>query len=299
MPGTQDWRFRPLSHPAIHPVAAFEDNYIWLLVDAQQHRAAVVDPGDAAPVIAALRERGLALAAVLVTHHHRDHVGGLAALRSAFPQAVVYGPHNPAIAGIDRRLRQGDTFRLDGFDAEFTVHEVPGHTLDHIAFFSRRIGHDPRPVLFCGDTLFAAGCGRLFEGSASQMMQSLGVLASLPDETLVHCAHEYTLSNLRFARAAEPDNAALADREREAIALRAASIETVPSSIAIERATNPFLRWREPGVRATAAARAGMAASANTAGTSATDNGREASTSVLTDEATFATIRQWKNDFRA
>jgi hydroxyacylglutathione hydrolase len=278
MPGTQDWRFRPRSHPAIVPIPAFDDNYIWLLVDAQRTRAAVVDPGDAAPVVAALGQRGLALAAVLVTHHHRDHVGGLSALRTAYPQARVFGPHNPAIDGIDQRLVDGDAFRLDGFDAAFTVHAVPGHTLDHIAFFSSRIGQDPRPVLFCGDTLFAGGCGRLFEGSPSQMMRSLGTLSGLPDDTLVYCAHEYTLANLRFARAAEPDNTDLADREREAIALRAASIETVPSSIGIERATNPFLRWNEPGIRASAGGRLGQDAPAA--------------------EATFAAIRQWKNEFR-
>lgn len=275
----QKRRFRAPSHPRIFPVPAFDDNYIWLFTDASGARAVVVDPGDAAPVIAMLRDRGLALAAVLVTHHHRDHVGGLPALRAAFPDATVYGPGNPAIAGIDRRLAAGDRVELDGFDVAFDVHEVPGHTLDHIAFHAQRLGNDPRPVLFCGDTLFAAGCGRLFEGSPEQMADSLDRLAALPPDTLVYCAHEYTLSNLRFARAVEPDNAAIADREREALALRAEHVETVPSDIGIERATNPFLRWQQAAVRSAAERHAGR--------------------SGLPAIEVFATIRRWKNDFRA
>jgi hydroxyacylglutathione hydrolase len=278
MTGTP-WHFRPDPHPRILPVPAFQDNYIWLLLDAQQASAAVIDPGDAPPVLEALASRGLRLAHILVTHHHADHVGGLPALKAAFPDARVHGPVNPRIGGIDHRVGDGDTVKLDGFDATFRVLAVPGHTLDHIAFHSVRIGQDPRPVLFCGDTLFAGGCGRLFEGAPEQMMASLATLAALPAETLVYCAHEYTLSNLRFARAAEPDNGTLAEREREAIALRERGIETVPSSIGIERATNPFLRWDSPTIRAQAQARTGAG------DPSATD--------------TFAAVRQWKNDFRA
>jgi hydroxyacylglutathione hydrolase len=279
VPVQRSWRFRPPSHPRIFPIPAFDDNYIWLLTDARNERATVVDPGDAAPVIADLRTRGLALTAVLVTHHHRDHVGGLPALRSAYPDAVVYGPVNPSIAGIDRRLAAGDSFELDGFDARFDVLEVPGHTLDHIAFHAARVGDDPRAVLFCGDTLFAAGCGRLFEGSPEQMMASLDRLSALDPDTLVYCAHEYTLSNLRFARAVEPDNAALAEREREAVALRAERIETVPSNLATELATNPFMRWHEPAVRRAAE--------------------REAGRSGLSAADIFATVRRWKNEFRS
>jgi hydroxyacylglutathione hydrolase len=266
-------------HPAILPVPAFADNYIWLLCDGQRRRAVVVDPGDAAPVIAALAAHGLELAAVLVTHHHADHVGGLPALRAAFPAAVVHGPRNPAISGIDRRYGQGDRLELDGFEAAFEVIEVPGHTLDHIAWFAPTVGRaDPRPVLFCGDTLFAGGCGRLFEGSATQMLQSLDRLAALPDETLVFCAHEYTASNLRFARAVEPGNAALAERDRRVTALRAADHATVPSSLGLERATNPFLRSGHDAVRAAADARLGRAAN--------------------DDVEVFAAIRQWKDGFR-
>jgi hydroxyacylglutathione hydrolase len=267
------------AHPAILPVPAFTDNYIWLLCDGQRRRAAVVDPGDAAPVIAALAAHGLELVAVLVTHHHADHVGGLPALREAFPAAVVHGPRNPAIGGIDRRYGQGDTLVLDGFELRFQVIEVPGHTLDHIAWFAPSIGStDPRPVLFCGDTLFAGGCGRLFEGTATQMLASLGRLAALPDETMVFCAHEYTASNLRFARAVEPGNEAIAERDRRVTELRAAKRATVPSRLALERATNPFLRTAQGTVRAAAEARLGRAAN--------------------DDAEVLAAIRQWKDGFR-
>lgn len=237
-------------HPRILAIPAFQDNYIWMLVDQAGRRAAVVDPGDAAPVIDALQAHHLDLVAVLVTHHHADHVGGLAALRARYPAMTVHGPHNPAIAGIDRRWRAGDSLALDGFGAHFDVFEVPGHTLDHIAWYAPRLtGDDTRPVLFCGDTLFAGGCGRLFEGTPVQMHASLSRLAALPGDTLVYCAHEYTASNLRFARKVEPNSAALARRGAEVAALRAAHRPTVPSSIAVERATNPFLRVNHPDVQ--------------------------------------------------
>jgi hydroxyacylglutathione hydrolase len=284
LPGQASGRFCPRPHPAIVPVAAFSDNYIWLVQDPAGQQAFVVDPGDAAPVIAALRDRGLTLSAVLVTHHHPDHVGGLPALRAAFPSAIVYGPRNPSIAGIDRRLAAGDRAALAAFGADFEVLEVPGHTLDHIAFFTPRLAsqagtRDDRPVLFCGDTLFAAGCGRLFEGTPAQMLASLARLAALPGDTLVHCAHEYTLSNLSFARAVEPASAALAERQADAAARRAEGRPTVPSDIAAERATNPFLRWQEPSVRDAARQRLGHEAA--------------------TDAEVFAALRSWKNDYRA
>jgi hydroxyacylglutathione hydrolase len=267
-------------HPAIVPVPAFSDNYIWLLRDRTGRRAAVVDPGDATPVLAALSAAGLALAAVLITHHHPDHVGGLPALREAFPEALVHGPTETRAEGIDRRWRDGDTVELEGFDARFEVIAVPGHTLDHVAYFAPRIGEvDPRPVLFCGDTLFAGGCGRVFEGTAAQMSASLARLATLPDDTLVYCAHEYTASNLRFARAVEPDNAALDERERGTAALRAEGRPTVPSTLALERRTNPFLRTDAPEVRRAAELRLGR--------------------SPADRVEVFAAVRQWKDGFRA
>jgi hydroxyacylglutathione hydrolase len=266
-------------HPRIVPVRAFTDNYIWLLLDGAGRRAAVVDPGDAAPVLAALAAQGLALAHVLVTHHHADHVGGLPALRDAFPQATVHGPAATRVDGIDHRYHAGDRLTLDGFDAAFEVLAVPGHTLDHIAWFAPQIGAtDPRPVLFCGDTLFAGGCGRLFEGSPGQMHASLARLAALPPTTLVYCAHEYTEANLRFARAVEPGNAALAERTRQTAELRAADRATVPSSLAVERATNPFLRADQTEVADAAAQRLGHAPA----------DAVEA----------FAAVRLWKDGFR-
>ena len=267
------------THPAIVAVPAFADNYIWLIRDSQRRQAAVVDPGDAAPVIAALRAEGLTLAAVLVTHHHPDHVGGLPALRDACPDALVHGPAASRVEGIDHRWRAGDRVELAGFEAEFEVIEVPGHTLDHIAYFARAIGHDdPRPVLFCGDTLFAGGCGRMFEGTPVQFTDSLGRLAALPDATLVYCAHEYTTSNLRFAGVVEPDNPTLAARIALTATLRAQDRATVPSTLAVERATNPFLRASEPAVAAAAAARLGRAPAGPV--------------------EVFAAVRQWKDGFR-
>jgi hydroxyacylglutathione hydrolase len=257
----------------IEPIKAFEDNYLWLLHD--NTHAVVVDPGDSAPVEACLAALNLELVAILVTHHHADHTGGLAALLQA-RNIPVYGPHNPKITHINQRLSAGSRIALGkaGSLGTFEVFEVPGHTLDHIAFYSAAHG-----VLFCGDTLFSAGCGRLFEGSPAQMLQSLQQLASLPAATKVYCTHEYTLANLRFAASAEPVN-----NTREAYvvwcqAQRAAGLPTLPSNIGQERAINPFLRCNEPGLRAAVQANAGAAALEN-------------------ELDTFAALRQWKNNFK-
>ena len=248
---------------------AFADNLIWMLHD--DVNAIVVDPGAAAPVSSALREKGLRLAAILVTHHHPDHVGGLGELQ-ALVQGPVYGPAHEAMPVPVEKLSQGMAFDLPGLHVE--VLDVPGHTAGHIAYVVTEPGR--APWLFCGDTLFSAGCGRLFEGTPAQMQHSLSELAALPGDTRVCCAHEYTLSNLRFARTVEPRNTALAAYETRCKALRAEGAWTLPSTIATERAVNPFLRVREPEV--VASAQAHGAASANPV-------------DVL------AALREWKNTF--
>ena len=219
----------------IHPIAAFADNYIWLVYDPSSRQAFVVDPGDAQPVLDTLQALQLELVGILITHHHFDHVGGVHALCARY-EPVVYGPLNPAIDGITHRLAAGA--RLDVLGLGFEVLEVPGHTLDHIAYVHR--GHSP--LVFCGDTLFAGGCGRLFEGNPAMMLRSLQSLAALSPSTRVYCAHEYTLANLAFAREVEPDNGALAQRSTAAAAMRQRGEPTVPSNMALELATNPFLR---------------------------------------------------------
>jgi len=233
----------------IEPISAFSDNYIWLLYDDAERAAWVVDPGQAEPVLAALAQKQLPLAGILITHHHPDHVGGLAQLRARF-DVPVYGPAQTPAQGIGHGLREGERVRAAG--REFRVLEIPGHTLDHIAYFSA----GPTPVVFCGDTLFAGGCGRVFEGTMPMMHASLQKLAQLPAQTAVYCAHEYTLANLRFAQAVEPDSSELAQRAQRDHAQRDAARPTVPTTLAMELATNPFLRCAEPAVQAAAQRRA-------------------------------------------
>lgn len=235
----------------IIPLPAFRDNYLWLLSDGTH--AAVVDPGDAAVVEAALAQRRLSLTAILITHHHPDHTGGVAALLARHP-VPVYGPAREAIAGVSQPVREGDVIRLAAPALTLRVLDLPGHTAGHIAFVSE--GLEPGLVL-CGDTLFSAGCGRLFEGTPADLADSLGKLAALPDATRVVCTHEYTLANLAFARAAEPDNRARDAWAQECEALRAHGRPTLPSTIGREKAINPFLRCTEPGVIAAVSAHTG------------------------------------------
>lgn len=238
------------------------------------HHAIVVDPGDAIPVEQALRRLGLSLRAILVTHHHGDHVGGVAALREQ-TGATVHGPARERIPEPFVALRDGD--RVEVLGLHFEVIDVPGHTAGHIAFYCPDM--DGTPLLFCGDTLFSGGCGRLFEGTPAQMHASLTRLASLPADTRVCCAHEYTLSNLAFAHAVEPDNAALQRYMETCRQLRATNQPTLPSCMATELAINPFLRTREPTV-----ARAAQ--------------GHDGHTDPHDPIAILATLRQWKNEFR-
>jgi hydroxyacylglutathione hydrolase len=253
-------------------IPAFEDNYLWLLHDG--NHAIVVDPGDASPIQAKLAELNLKLEAILVTHHHADHVGGVNALRDA-TGAQVYGPAFEVIPEPVQRVGAGETVSLLGI--EFEVFEVPGHTSGHIAYFHKGSALQPTPLLFCGDTLFSGGCGRLFEGTPAQMLASLTSLAALPDETLVCCAHEYTLSNLKFALAVDGANADLIAYEAECQAKRAANIPTIPSRIGIEKKINPFLRSHTASI---------------TASVQQFDAAAKSSTDI------FAALRQWKNNFR-
>lgn len=249
------------------PLRAFSDNYIWTLRDA--HCAAVVDPGDAQPVLDYLARENLKLVAILNTHHHADHVGGNAALLARAP-VPVYGPRDERIAEVSERLADGQRFTLPHFGIELETIEIPGHTRSHIAFYGDGL-------LFCGDTLFAAGCGRLFEGTPRQMHDSLTRLTRLPDDTRVYCGHEYTLSNIKFAKAVDPDNRRLLELETQAQAQRAQDQPTLPSTISQEKATNPFLRVTDPAIIRSASARAAK---------------------KLSDPVSvLAEIRDWKNNF--
>lgn len=225
------------------PLPAFEDNYIWVWHD--DHHAVAVDPGDPAPLIAFLDAHQLALTTVLITHHHRDHTGGNALLRQRY-NCAIYAPDNPRIPAVTHVLRDGDTVDIPEPGLHFDVLATPGHTLDHISY----IGHG---CLFCGDTVFGCGCGKLFEGSPAMMAASLDAILALPDTTRVCCAHEYTLSNIDFAKTINGDNPALLERERADRALRAHGRPTLPSTMALEKATNPFLRFHDPDMTAFAA----------------------------------------------
>ena len=254
----------------VEPIAAFSDNYIWCLRDAD--RAVIVDPGDAGPVLHHCQQQGLSITAILITHHHPDHTGGIATLLSRFPGCPVYGPRTSPCDQLTQRVTEGDTVSV--LDCDFNVIAVPGHTLDHIAYWST---DNDTSLLFCGDTLFAAGCGRLFEGSAGQMYHSLAKLAALPDHTQVYCAHEYTLSNLKFAEAVEPANTALQQRILRDRGARERGQPTVPSSLALEKATNPFLRCHLDRIAEAASV--------------------HQQSRLTTPEAVFAAVRIWKDNF--
>lgn len=234
----------------IQAIPAFDDNYIWRLTEPPSDCAVIVDPGDAEPVLENLGAAGLTLSAVLITHHHGDHTGGLRGLADAYPGLKIYGPADPRIRGSVESVSEGDDLQPAGLASRFRVLALPGHTATHIGYLGQG-------ALFCGDTLFAAGCGRVFDGTCEQLSASLRRIAALDPETRCYCAHEYTESNLGFARWVEPDNAALLARMRAAAETRRRGLPTVPSRLSLELATNPFLRTAEPAVVAAAESFAG------------------------------------------
>ncbi len=255
----------------ITAIPALQDNYIWAIHN--DRHAAVVDPGEAAPVLAFLAAHHLRLDAILCTHRHNDHIGGIAKLREVY-NVPVYGRRHPNNPHITDELREGDSLELEGLGVRFDIIEIPGHVEDHIAFLAPGI-------VFCGDVLFGAGCGRNFEGTPAQLHHSLQRLSQLPDTTRVYCAHEYTASNLRFALACEPDNSAVKQRIAATQQLRAANQITLPSTIALEKATNPFLRCTQPEIIRTLQQR-GL--------TDTSEHG-------VSELGVFTAMREWKNHF--
>jgi len=235
----------------VWPIPAFDDNYIWCIHDGKS--ALVVDPGDSAPVEDYLLQNDLALKGILITHHHADHTGGILNLLQSFGANLpVYGPAGSNIPGRTVTVKEDDKVEIACPRISFKVFEVPGHTLSHIAYFANMQANVVEPMLFCGDTLFASGCGRLFEGTPTQMTQSLGKFAALPKNTLVYCTHEYTLSNIRFALAVEPNNLNLLSWADKAQALRAQNLPTLPTTIGQELQANPFMRCDQAEVIAMA-----------------------------------------------
>ncbi|WP_019027549.1 hydroxyacylglutathione hydrolase [Colwellia piezophila] len=262
------------SHPQVTAIKAFNDNYIWALTNPSNKNTALVDPGDAAVCIEYLQANELTLSAILITHHHPDHVGGINKLleyakANDWP-VTVYGPASEGIAQLDVTLVENDTVNLTTLNCQFSVVDLPGHTNGHIAYYNA-------VMLFCGDTLFSGGCGRLFEGSPEQMHQSLTKLANLPAQTLVYCAHEYTQANLAFALAVEPENCDLNNYSELVKVKRKKNQATIPSNIALELKINPFLRCHEPSIK--------QAAQAYT------------NKNQQTDSDVFTVIRAWKDNF--
>lgn len=257
-----------MSDIQITAIPAYTDNYIWCLADGQH--CVVVDPGDAAPVLEAIGRHGYTLSAILITHHHWDHTNGIDALLSAYPGIPVFGPHNPAISQITHHLGAGDSIDVPGIDVSLSVFEVPGHTLDHIAYLGNG-------WLFCGDTLFSGGCGRLFEGTPEQMWASLRQLSELPDNTKVYCTHEYTQANLAFAQAVDPHNQQLNEYSRQVDNKRNQLQPTLPSTIGQEKAINPFLRVSDARIIQHVEEHVGE--------------------TLNNDAAVFGALRRWKDQF--
>lgn len=254
----------------VYPIPAFKDNYIWVIHN--QNYAAVVDPGMASPVIEYLQSKNLQLSAILITHHHNDHTGGNIELLKFF-DVPVYGPRNESISTVTHPVHEGAPVNLQALSLNLTVFDTPGHTQGHVAYY----GSNPMNMVFCGDTLFACGCGRVFEGTAQQMYESLQKLSQLPDDTLIYCAHEYTLSNIQFVRAVDPKNSKLIELEITTQELRNQNIPTIPTTLALEKTVNPFLRCSQQEIINSAINYSGK---------------------LLSDPiSVFTVLRNWKNNF--
>lgn len=260
----------------VTPIKAFTDNYIWAITNKKV--ATLVDPGDASVCIEFLEKNKLTLSSILITHHHSDHTGGISKLVDYCQQKqwplTVYGPANENIPHCDVKLAENDTVVLDEFNIDFRVIDLPGHTAGHIAYFTTG---NLTPILFCGDTLFSGGCGRLFEGSPEQMLHSLTKLADLPENTLVYCTHEYTQANLAFALTVEPSNQELVNYSNKVNQLRSKGYATIPSTIELEKKINPFLRSHKQSIQISAK--------------------QFATDTNATPQDTFTTIRRWKDQF--
>ncbi|MCU7915254.1 MAG: hydroxyacylglutathione hydrolase [Candidatus Thiodiazotropha sp. (ex Gloverina cf. vestifex)] len=251
----------------ITPVSAFDDNYIWMLGNPGSKNLVAVDPGDEIPVLTWLNQHDARLCGILITHHHYDHVGGVPELLEAFPDIPVYGPAGESIRGVTVPVGEGDVISIKGLEADLQVLDVPGHTAGHIAYYGEG-------ALFCGDTLFAAGCGRVFDGTFEQLADSLQRISDLPGQTQIYCAHEYTLDNLGFATWVEPESTALQARIEVERVKRESGNPTLPALLEVERETNPFLRTAVQGVKAAAE--------------------RSAGHPLENSQAIFTALRQWK-----
>ncbi len=258
--------------PNIVPISAFQDNYIWALHSLEGSDLIVVDPGDAKEVFEYLQKNNLRLSTILITHHHWDHTGGIAALKERFPHIHVIGPKHDPVELLTRKVSENESIELPDFGLTLKVLDIPGHTLGHIAYYNDEL-------LFCGDTLFSCGCGRIFEGTPQQMFHSLEKLKQLNKKTLVYCGHEYTLANIAFAKAVEPNNEALLNYEQHILALKNKGLPSLPSSLATELETNPFLRCNFDAVIKAVQEKANI---------------KTASPVTI-----FAHLREWKNHFRA
>lgn len=254
----------------VKPIPAFQDNYIWLITRQDNQYCIAVDPGDATPLVKYLQEHYLIPCAIFITHHHRDHSGGIKLLASLYPDIPIYGSANEELAGINVSIGEPETITVPEMQLTFRVIDIPGHTRGHIAYY----GHQ---MLFCGDTLFAAGCGRVFEGTAAQMLASLTKLKALPEDTQIYCGHEYTVKNLQFAQAVEPDSEDIQQRYIHTLTLRQQGRPTLPTDIKIEKQTNPFLRTDCLPVQQAAQQYTGQA--------------------LNTEVEVFAAIRSWKDQF--